>query len=466
MRAEEGSFRAPKDGHELAVPAEEGDRGATSSIEHVEIARSSGISIRGRWTVRTGVASIHGVVSGFSPRELAQRAGVEAGYIERLVELGILRTEDTAPSFSKGDVRRVRFVRALEQGGLPLEGMGAAVRSGDLSFAFFDSSTWDRFGGLTGKSFGELSAETGVGLEMLQLMREAMGFARPREEDPVREDEQDAVALLQLALAAGSDPAALERQLRVWGESLRRIAEGDANWFHTQVEVPLLMSGMSEAEVLDAGSQAAEAMTPLLDRALVAMYHAQSEHTWMGNVVEAVEATLETAGLYRKVAEPHAMCFLDLSGYTRLTEERGDEAAAQLAASLGRLVQRIANDYGGRPVKWLGDGVMIYFRQPGAAARAAIKMVEEAPAAGLPPAHVGIDAGPVVFQDGDYFGRTVNTAARIAAYARAGQVLVSEDVMQVSSDPGVEFVDIGSVELKGVSRLVRLHEARRHGPHR
>jgi adenylate cyclase len=69
----------------------------------------------------------------------------------------------------------------------------------------------------------------------------------------------------------------------------------------------------------------------------------------------------------------------------------------------------------------------------------------------------------VIFQDGDYFGRTVNLAARIAAYAKGSQVLVSEDARQVTTDPGVEFIDIGSVDLKGVSRPVRLHEARRNG---
>jgi adenylate cyclase len=87
-------------------------------------------------------------------------------------------------------------------------------------------------------------------------------------------------------------------------------------------------------------------------------------------------------------------------------------------------------------------------------------MLEVIPAADLQPAHVGIDAGPVIFQDGNYFGRTVNVAARIAAHATAGQVLVSDDLVRVTAAPGLEFVDLGSVELKGVSRPFRLHEAR------
>src|SRR5439155_6985276 len=113
-------------------------------------------------------------------------------------------------------------------------------------------------------------------------------------------------------------------------------------------------------------------------------------------------------------------CFLDLSGYTRLTEERGDEAAAEMAATLGGLVQRSAQPHGGRPVKWLGDGVMLYFTHPDGALVSALELADHVPAAGLPPAHTGIDAGPVILQDGDYFGRTVKTAARTASPAGPG----------------------------------------------
>jgi len=112
------------------------------------------------------------------------------------------------------------------------------------------------------------------------------------------------------------------------------------------------------------------------------------------------------------------------------------------------------------PVKWLGDGVMSWFREPGGAVLAALGMVAEVPRAGLPPAHVGVAAGPVVVQGGDYFGRTVNLAARIAAHAGAGQVLVSESVARSASPPGVTFVDRGELALKGIARPVRLLEAR------
>ena len=79
--------------------------------------------------------------------------------------------------------------------------------------------------------------------------------------------------------------------------------------------------------------------------------------------------------------------------------------------------------------------------------------------AGLPPAHVGLHAGPVIFQDGDYYGQTVNLASRIADYARPGEVLVSQEVVDASSGAEIAFREIGPVELKGVAGTVRLHAA-------
>ncbi len=155
------------------------------------------------------------------------------------------------------------------------------------------------------------------------------------------------------------------------------------------------------------------------------------------------------------------MCFLDITGYTRLTQERGDAAAAQLADQLGRLVQRISVTHGGRPVKWLGDGVMFHFPNPGPGVLAAIEMVAGVSEAELPPAHVGLHAGPVIFQEGDYYGQTVNVAARIAEYARPGEVIVSQAVVDASGGASVGFAEIGPVELKGVSGPMRLHSASR-----
>ena len=402
-----------------------------------------------------------GAVSGYTREEVAQRAGVDPEYLDRLVELGIL-TPAAGDGFSPGDALRARWLQSLERAGVPLEGLSAAVRDGVLSFSFLDVGAYDRFAGLSDTTFQQLSAQTGIPLELLLVVRETFGFAEPRPEDTVHDNELSVVPLLQLQLSEGFRPVVIERWLRVYGDSLRRIAEAEAGWWNSEVEMALVASGMTEGEMLQAQADLGSQMTPLIEEVLLAIYHGQQEHTWSQVFVEHVEGALEAAGLYRRLERPPAMCFLDLTGYTRLTEERGDEAAAELVARLAGLVRRSALEHDGTPVKWLGDGVMFYFRAPGDAVVAALEMVEVVGRQGLPPAHVGIHAGPVVVQDGDYFGRTVNLAARMAEYARPGEVVVSQEVVDATQGGPVTFTEIGPVELKGVPETLRLYIARRH----
>jgi class 3 adenylate cyclase len=300
-----------------------------------------------------------------------------------------------------------------------------------------------------------------VPLDLLKAVREARGFAEPRPEDYLREDELSVVPVIELQLSSGFRPAVIERWLLAYGDGLRRIAETETDWWRSEVELPLLEGGMTETEMLEAQADLGSRMTPLMEQALLAMYHGVQEYAWSKSAVEDVESALERHGLYRPVRRPPAMAFLDISGYTRLTEEHGDEAAADVAARLATLVRRSSQEHGGQPVKWLGDGVMFYFPDPGPGVLAALDMVEGAAAHSLPPARVGIHAGPVVFQEGDYFGRTVNIAARIAEYARPGEVVVSREVVDAIDGSPATFTPIGPVELKGVSGSLRLLTARR-----
>ena len=92
---------------------------------------------------------------------------------------------------------------------------------------------------------------------------------------------------------------------------------------------------------------------------------------------------------------------------------------------------------------------------------AALAMVDEAPRAGLPPAHAGVDAGPLIERDGDYYGRTVNLASRIADRAGPGEVLVSAAARDAAAGAGISFEPIKEADLKGIADPVRLFRAGR-----
>jgi adenylate cyclase len=281
----------------------------------------------------------------------------------------------------------------------------------------------------------------------------------PLPTDRLREIELPIVPYIEALMACGFTPVVIERLLRTLADGLRRYMLASSDAFRVAVIDPV--AHLSGEEVGAAAAAATERIHGPGIEALLAIFRAQEAHAWTASMLGGFERSLETAGLVATAGRHPAMCFLDISGYTRLTEEQGDEAAASLAEQLGRLVRQGAMQRGGRPVKWLGDGVMIWFRDPALAVVAALELADGVTAARLPPAHVGLHAGPVLIQDGDYYGRTVNLASRIADHAGPGEVLVSQAIVDASTDGAITFVEVGPTELKGVSEAVHLYRARR-----
>jgi adenylate cyclase len=237
------------------------------------------------------------------------------------------------------------------------------------------------------------------------------------------------------------------------------MAETEAEWFRSEIVGPMLGSGRTEQDVGKFTSEIAPRLAELSDEAVLAIYHRQQRHAWSVNIIDGIAMGLERAGLHQRTHTIPAMCFLDITGYTRLTQERGDRAAADFAERIRRLVERPAVAHGGRAVKWLGDGVMFYFATPNSAVEAAVAMVTAVAEAGLAPAHVGIHAGPVIFREGDYYGHTVNVAARIGDFARPGEILVSQQVVDRVDSDSIAFTSIGPVELKGLGEGLSLFVA-------
>ena len=396
-------------------------------------------------------------VDAYDLPEAAERSGVAVDELRRFVELGIIRPD--GDRFSAAHVRRAALVKALLTSGVPLEGLGAAIRSGAVSLDFLDAPAFERFSSHSGQTFAEMAERAGVPLELLMFVREAAGSVAPRPEDRMRDDELPYVDMIATQVEGGFRPAAIRQLISAHSDSMRRIAETESTTWQSEVIEPATRRGVRPDEIL--GVEFGDRMSVLSDRAVTAMYHLQQARAWTANILEGVEMQLAAAGLHRRLEHPPAMCFLDITGYTRLTQERGDAAAARLAEELGGVVRQSSVRHGGRAVKWLGDGVMVHFPQPGPAVEAALDMVTALEAAELPPAHVGLHAGPVIFQEGDYYGHTVNLAARIADYAGAGQVLVSQAIVDAAGPAPVAFEPVGLVELKGVAEATVLYAASR-----
>jgi adenylate cyclase len=395
--------------------------------------------------------------SALSIEVVAEKANITERFVRRLIDLGALPV-DPASGFSVRDVRRARLLDAWEQAGLPLEAVVRMLRERTISLAFLDSP------GLAApepleESYLDLSASTDMPLRLVQQLHQALGFAPPRSEDRAREDDAKLISAAKMFLDVGVGETALLGLVRVYADSLRRIAKAEAELYESQIEEPLRTGGLDEAELIRVGTELGNRILPALVDALVSIYRRHREHVWIEHAVYHAEIALDEMGLRARVPDASAICFVDLTGYTRLTEERGDEVAAQIARNLSALVYEISQRHGGRPIRWLGDGGMFHFREPRFAVLSGLEMCRESPRAGLPPTHIGIHFGPVIYQDGDVYGKTVNLASRIASQAGAGEVLVSEETFRRCDGNALHFEALAPIKLKGVAAPMLLYRA-------
>lgn len=394
--------------------------------------------------------------------ELAARSGTTREGIRRLVDLGILRPEDGA--FARRDVMRARVVGQLEALGIDSEPLAKALASGHLTLGYLEAA--GRRHPRSEQTYAEVAEGIGVAFETLERIYVAFGLPRPGPAEPVREEDLEIIRVLPVLFGAGVAERDVLRLARVWGDSARRAAQYLAHYFHAAVEEPFRVRGLRdnaayEAALREVGVRAGRSGEDLFGW----LFRRHSEVFMTEHQFAHVETALEDAGVRPRTHRAlEAAVFADLSGYTRLTEELGDEVAAEMALTLGQLATELAAMHGGSVVKLLGDGVYLHFRDAGDAVRASLDIVAGTTSRNLPPAHVGANAGPMLYDEGDYFGRTVNIAARIASRAGAGQVYVGDALQRNVVEDGFRLLEVADVELKGIARPVRIFEAIRAAP--
>ena len=181
-------------------------------------------------------------VDTFEIGEAAARTGITVAELRQLVELGIL-TPGADGRFTTGDVRRIGLVESVVAAGIPLDGLGEAIRNGQVSMAFLDARAFDRFAAPTGLTFAELAEQRGVPVELFTFIREAAGSSAPDPGDRVRNEELPYVDLIEVQVKAGFHTSSIQRMLRVEGDSMRRIAETQSSLWQREVITPGIAAG-------------------------------------------------------------------------------------------------------------------------------------------------------------------------------------------------------------------------------
>ncbi|HTG48817.1 MAG TPA: adenylate/guanylate cyclase domain-containing protein [Actinomycetota bacterium] len=394
----------------------------------------------------------------YSADELAAAAGVGVSLIRRMTEAHVLDAPEG--SYRPHDIARVRIAEAMDRAGIRFELLHDLIEDGRYSMAWIDAIFPDPvpMAGLTLRAAGE---QLGIPVDRLRrFFTMSLQVPAPELDAEIREDDLELLRIFALmSTVAERDPDRLIAGTRFIGENLRRLATSQIAFFREHVEQPMFDAGMSTKDVLDTAVPIASAMLEISDRLLQLIHHRHFEHAGTEEIVTNIEIAMDEAGVRRRDAgrEP-AIAFLDLSDSTSVTDERGDAAALSIAEGLVEL-SAAAEARGGRTVKFLGDGIMLHFADPRPVAEAALELVETAPVLGLPPARVGASVGPVLHRDGDYFGRTVIIAARLAGHAVAREVLLTDAAAAVAD--GVAFDDAGDAVLKGLAEPVPVRRARR-----
>jgi adenylate cyclase len=157
--------------------------------------------------------------------------------------------------------------------------------------------------------------------------------------------------------------------------------------------------------------------------------------------------------------------FADLSGFTALTEAHGDEQAADLVGGFCGAVRQLLADHQAQEVKTIGDAVMLRSADAAAAIRLGLCIVHDVGAQhGFPLVRVGMHTGPAVEREGDWFGATVNLAARVSAAAAGGEALLTAATRDASGQlEGMELRERGRWTFRNVNEPVPVYAAVRQG---
>jgi class 3 adenylate cyclase/YHS domain-containing protein len=387
--------------------------------------------------------------------ELSARTGEPEEGLRRWRELGLIGSEGS-DAFSPKDVERVRLVQLFLRRGIGLEAIQRAFQ-GDVVKWHVDvlAASGPTY------SLAEAAEIAGIDLGTLRRLWKATGF-----DEELHDEDVEAIKRFKAAQDAGFPEEAMMQLVRVFHDSLGKVAEMEARLFHFHIHERLKSQGLSGRELVRATNAVGEQTTPLIEPVIL-YFHRKG---WERAVREdAALHVAEEAGLLAVPDVPgqvtRAMAFIDLSSFTPLAEAMGDAKAAEVLERFSALVRESAARWDGRVVKQIGDAFMLVF--PDARSAVACTMEAEAKTSdepSFPAARAGIHWGQVLYREGDYVGSSVNIAARVAAEAERHQVLVTAAVRNESKGlPDVEFVPLGKRRLKGLASELVLFEARAAG---
>ena len=382
---------------------------------------------------------------------VAREIDVSPGTLRRWVRDGLVPLP--GDRWTPAALAHARIVARLRRRGHSMDEIRDASDSGRLAYGFMEDLFPRRTTTHTLEEAAELS-----GLEPALLARvwTAVGFASPSR-DEVTEDDLELLRHISAALQAGFPLVAFLQLVRVYGQSLARIADAEVRLFHLYVHEPLIHDGVPNLEMTEEMQGLARELLPLASPIMDRIHQRFLQHFLDQDVIGHMEFEVDSGSELDLGRLRVAIAFADLAGYTRLTEEAGEDEAVDM---IERFVESVENTLPDsvRIVKTIGDEVMVVGSDASALLDWAVGFQQLQTERPLP--RIGIHQGLTLYRDGDYYGRAVNLAARVGARAAGGEVLVTRPLVDAAGRH-LEFERIGEVKLKGFSESTELFLAGR-----
>jgi adenylate cyclase len=341
--------------------------------------------------------------------------------------------------------RKLRsFLR--KRGATPDE-ISRAEREGRLVLVAFDRELMP---GQPRYTFEEVCRRASFDVETARRLWRALGFPDPPPDALLfRDDDVEAVITLRRQIETtiaplGEEGEDLAQVVRAFGGALARIAEVESDLLVAAVQ-ERRESGKTEdaiaAEVMDALDW--PRLSRLIDYGLRLQLRA------------AIRRKLTASDPQATGAAELAVGFVDLVGYTALSQELEPEDLGALVSRFEELAYDTVAEHEGRVVKTIGDEVMFVAADPASAALIALRLTEgSAVDELLPDARAGVAYGSVLAQEGDYYGPVVNLASRLVDRARAGSVLASSEFRDALSDgPAFEWQRLRARRIRDIGRV-------------
>ena len=375
-----------------------------------------------------------------SLNEASRIAGVAPSTLQRWARAGVIPVKQG--QWTTAAAAQARVVGRMRERGHSLEDLRKAGREGRLSFGLAE----DLFPRPAERvTVGDVARDTGLEPELIERILVILGTPLERER-VLNPEDVEALRHCARVLAAGFPLVAFLQLVRVYVQSLRRIADAEVRLTHLYVHEPLIRDGVPELEMAEElGGLAADVLplaAPLTEYLHTRYLRFFLEQDVVGHMENELGTQTSELGQV-----PVALCFIDLTGFTRYTEEEGDLEALDVVENFVETVEATLPPKA-TIVKTIGDEVMVVSPDTSSLTEWAVEFLERFPRRPRP--RVGIHCGEAVYRDGDYFGTQVNLAHRVVSRAHAGELLATDRVVEaIEGGDGLRFEPIGEVNLKG-----------------